>query len=207
MGSVGQRASKLLAVKVGGLKKKSAVWPRPHSNQLAWVRGGPGSNHSQSLTDGNFAALWPTDPKFLELKDLSRLKKRTKNQVASSILKVVFAFSKWRHLHRAYLLASRFIWPALYFVEQGIGMWIWAKLKRQLIFWCWSSWKWWMTMFANCTLGRGHKRSLTQFFFMNCYGFLLLTNRFVLKHFFVKHKWSSSNKSFPESLWYFAFEQ
>ena len=33
MGSVGQRASKLLAVKVGGLKKKSAAWP--HSNQSA----------------------------------------------------------------------------------------------------------------------------------------------------------------------------
>ena len=29
MGSVGQRALKLLAVKVGGLKKKSAIWPQP----------------------------------------------------------------------------------------------------------------------------------------------------------------------------------
>ena len=32
MGSVGQRAAKLLAVNVGGLKKKSADRPRPHSN-------------------------------------------------------------------------------------------------------------------------------------------------------------------------------
>ena len=58
MGSVGQRAWKLLAVKVGGLKKKSAIWPRPLLNQTAqaWLR--PGSNLSQSLTDNNFAALW-----------------------------------------------------------------------------------------------------------------------------------------------------
>ena len=57
MGFVGQRASKLLAVKVGGLKKKSAAQPQPHSNQSAQVRLRPGSNHSQSLTDSNFAAL------------------------------------------------------------------------------------------------------------------------------------------------------
>ena len=30
LGSVGQRAAKLLAFKVGGSKKKSAIWPRPH---------------------------------------------------------------------------------------------------------------------------------------------------------------------------------
>ena len=43
MGSVGQRASKLLAVKVGGLKKKSAIWPQPLSNQSARVQLRPGS--------------------------------------------------------------------------------------------------------------------------------------------------------------------
>ena len=57
LGSVGQRASKLPAVKVGGHKKKSADWPRPLSNQSAQVRGGPGSNHSQSLMACIFAAL------------------------------------------------------------------------------------------------------------------------------------------------------
>ena len=36
--SVGQRAAKLPAVKVGGLKKKSASRPRPHLNQSALVR-------------------------------------------------------------------------------------------------------------------------------------------------------------------------
>ena len=32
--------------KVGGLKKKSAFRPRPHSNRAARVRDHPGSNHS-----------------------------------------------------------------------------------------------------------------------------------------------------------------
>ena len=100
LGSVGQRAAKLLAVKVGGLKKKSASWPRPQSASVPGFDSRSRSNHSQSLMAGNFAALWPTDSKFLATKDLNLLKKHTKNQVASSILKVVFAFSKWPHLHR-----------------------------------------------------------------------------------------------------------
>ena len=54
-GFVDLRALKLLAVKVGGLKKKSAAWP--HSNQSARIRERRGSNHSQSLMAGNFAAL------------------------------------------------------------------------------------------------------------------------------------------------------
>ena len=37
LGSVGQRAAKLLAVKVGVLKKKSAMRPRPHLNQSAKI--------------------------------------------------------------------------------------------------------------------------------------------------------------------------
>ena len=75
MGPVGQRALKLIAVKVGGLKKKSAIWPRPLSNQsaLVWLR--PGSNLTQSLTDSNFAALWSTDPISTVLKYLNLLSK------------------------------------------------------------------------------------------------------------------------------------
>ena len=42
VGSVGQRAAKLLAVKVGGLKKKSANWPQPHSNHLTQIWLHPG---------------------------------------------------------------------------------------------------------------------------------------------------------------------
>ena len=57
MGFVDQRATKLLAVNVGGLKKKSANRPRPHSKQSARVRTRAKSNHSQSLMDGNFAAI------------------------------------------------------------------------------------------------------------------------------------------------------
>ena len=57
MGSVGQRAAKLLAVNVGGLKKKSANRPRPQTKQSARVRTQAKSNHSQSLMAGKFAAL------------------------------------------------------------------------------------------------------------------------------------------------------
>ena len=108
MGSVGQRVSKLPALKVGGLKKKSVAWPRPHSNHSALVRDVPGSNHSQSLMAGNFAALWPTDLKFSALKDLIPFSIVSKVQDASSILKVVFALSKRPHLHRAYLVTVSF---------------------------------------------------------------------------------------------------
>ena len=42
LGSVGQRASKLPAVKVGDLKKKSAAQPQPHLNQSALDSRMPG---------------------------------------------------------------------------------------------------------------------------------------------------------------------
>ena len=73
--SFGQRASKLPTVKVGGHKKKSADRPRSLLNQSARIRVVLGSNHSQSLMAGHFAALWPTDPKFSALKDLNFFKK------------------------------------------------------------------------------------------------------------------------------------
>ena len=124
LGSVGQRASKLPAVKVGGHKKKSADRPRPLSNHSARIRVVPGSNHSQSLKAGHFAALWHTDPKFLALKDLNPFKTVLKFQKASSILKVFFALSKWPHLHRAYLVTVPFILIlAVYFqwVQTKVG--------------------------------------------------------------------------------------
>ena len=55
--SVGQRAAKLLAVKVGGLKKKSASRPWPQSASLLGFEPRSRFNHSQSLMAGNFAAL------------------------------------------------------------------------------------------------------------------------------------------------------
>jgi len=48
----------LLAVKVVGLKRKSAARPKLNHNHAAQVRLGPGLNHFQSLTDENFAALF-----------------------------------------------------------------------------------------------------------------------------------------------------
>ena len=72
LGSVGQRAAKLLAVKVGGLKKKSASRPRPQSASLLGFEPGPnGIAHAlagmaeaadfflrtPTLTASNFAAL------------------------------------------------------------------------------------------------------------------------------------------------------
>ena len=74
IGSVGQRAAKLLAVKVGGLKKKSAIWPWPHLNQSAWIRICPGLNHSQSLMASKFVAILSIDPKFLAKKISTPLK-------------------------------------------------------------------------------------------------------------------------------------
>ena len=98
MGSVDQRASKLLAFKFGGLKKKSATRPKPYSNQFAWVWLWLGLNHSQRLRNGNFAALWLQTT----LKDIKLLKKYIKNQEAGCILNVCFALLKWPHFHSAY---------------------------------------------------------------------------------------------------------
>ena len=55
-----------------------------------------------TLTASNFEALRFTDPKFSAFKHLNLLKKHTKNQEPSSILRVVFALSKSPHLHRVY---------------------------------------------------------------------------------------------------------
>ena len=56
VGSLGQRAAKLLTFKVGGLKKKSAIRHRPHSNQsgghsiTTWTRGwGEGGSQMSML--------------------------------------------------------------------------------------------------------------------------------------------------------------
>ena len=56
---------------------------------------------------GNFAALWPTDPKFSALKDLKPFKTVPRVQEAGCILRVGFTCSKWPHLHRAYVVTVR----------------------------------------------------------------------------------------------------
>ena len=55
--SVCQRASKLPAVKVGGLTKSSAVRPELNQKSAALVRVPDNFDHSQCLRDCNFAAL------------------------------------------------------------------------------------------------------------------------------------------------------
>ena len=59
-GSVGQRAAKLLVVKVGAHTKKSAasaIIAKMSASTSAWVRVHLGSNHSQNFTDCNFEAF------------------------------------------------------------------------------------------------------------------------------------------------------
>ena len=108
MGSVGQRASKLLADKVGDFKKKFAIWPQPLSNQPAWVQVCPGSNLSQSLTDSNFVALWPTDLIFTASKDLNPLQKYFRYQETSYNFRLGFALSNRLHFNSTHLLRVPF---------------------------------------------------------------------------------------------------
>ena len=100
LGSVGQWAAKLPAIKLSEWLDRDR---ESNPSRLAdWGRGRPADFFLRppTLTASNFAALWPTDPKFSAIKHLNLLKKHIKNQEASSILKVVFALSKWPHLHR-----------------------------------------------------------------------------------------------------------
>ena len=103
-GSLGQRAAKLLSVKLWegfdpGRSRTRAEW-------FKWCRSRPADFllRPPTLTASNFKALWPTDPIFTAFKDLNLSKKCTKNQEAGSILRVIFALSKWPHLHRVYLI-------------------------------------------------------------------------------------------------------
>ena len=75
LNSVDLRAAKLLAVKVGDLKKSLLPDPGPTRTSRVCAE----SNHSQNLMAGNF------------------LKTVSKFQENSSILKVEFTLSKWSH--------------------------------------------------------------------------------------------------------------
>ena len=57
MYSIGQRATKLSALQVGSLKKKSADSAITAEACASMIGLGLGSNHSQSLMDDNFVAL------------------------------------------------------------------------------------------------------------------------------------------------------
>ena len=77
--------------------------------RLLWVGPGPVGRlflRPPTLTASNFAALWPTEPIFTAFKVLILFSTVSKDQKASSILKVGFALSKWPHLHRAYVISG-----------------------------------------------------------------------------------------------------
>ena len=111
------KGCKVTSCQFGGLKKKSAGRPWPQSASLPGFDSRSRSNHSESLMAGNFADHWPTDPKFSAFKHLNLLKKHTKNQEASSILRVVFTLSKWPHLHREWPKKRVFLQGTVYGLE------------------------------------------------------------------------------------------
>jgi len=97
LGSLGQRAAKWPAIKLW-------EWFDPGTTRIRadWFESGRGQMadfflRPPTLTASNFDALWPTDPIFTVLKDLNPLKRYFKYQEAGSILRVIFAHSKWLH--------------------------------------------------------------------------------------------------------------
>ena len=82
---------------------------------------------SPNLTACNFAALWPTDPKFLALKDLNPFKTESKVQKTSSILRVGFALPKWPHFHRAYVVGDVYLISGLYHNSK-----LWYKKRSKI---------------------------------------------------------------------------
>ena len=91
LGSVGQRAAKLPAIKLWEWLERDRG---SNPGRLAdWGRGRLADFFLRppTLTASNFAALWPTDPKFLAWKDLSLFKTVSNVREASSIVKVGFA--------------------------------------------------------------------------------------------------------------------
>ena len=116
--SVGQRAAKLPAIKLWEWFDPGCS--RTRADRFECGRGWKADFFFRppTLMTDIFAALWHTDLKFLSLKDLNLLKKHTKNQEASSILRVVFALSKWPHLHRAYVVSGGFGWTHLYVLKR-----------------------------------------------------------------------------------------
>ena len=71
-----------------------------------------GLTHSQSLTDGNFAALWPTNPILTVWKDLNS-QCTLAVQDTGSILRVYFALLKWPQFDIVYLQRERFVLLAI----------------------------------------------------------------------------------------------
>ena len=129
MGSVDQRAAKVLAIK---------LWEWFDSAQTLMVRVGPGSGgrlfmRSPTLTASNFAALWPTDLKFSAFKDLKPFSKCVKFQEVTSILRLCFVLSKWPHFDSGYLLGGPFglhlIVHEVERVKNWFCSWLWVVFR------------------------------------------------------------------------------
>ena len=104
LGSVGQRAAKLQAIKLWEWLNRDRG---PNPSRLAdWGRGRLADFFLRppTLTASNFAALWPTEPIFTAFKVLILFSTVSKDQKASSILKVGFDLSKWPYFHSAYVI-------------------------------------------------------------------------------------------------------
>ena len=80
LGSVSQRAAKLPATKLWELL--DCARNRTEADWFKWGRGRPADFflRPSTLTASNFAALWPTDPKFSAFKHLQLLKKHKKSR-------------------------------------------------------------------------------------------------------------------------------
>ena len=129
--SVGQRAAKLPAIKLWEWLDRDQD---SNPGRLAdWGRLADFFLRPPTLTASNFAALWSTDPKFSAFKHLNLLKKHTKNQEASSILRVVFTLSKWPHLHREWQKNRVFLQGTVMTSWQNDEMTKWKMLK------CWNA--------------------------------------------------------------------
>ena len=94
MGSVDQRAAKLLAFKVGVLKKKSAALAIPP--KLCAIAFGPGSIPGElksfSKFDSRQLLSLLTDLKFFAFKDLFPFSIVSKVQETGSILRVILTY-------------------------------------------------------------------------------------------------------------------
>ena len=114
--SVGQRAAKLPAIKLWEWLEQARH--RTWADCFVWGRGRLVDFFLRppTLTASNFAALWPTEPIFTAFKVLILFSTVSKDQKASSNLKVGFALSKWPHFHSAYVIGVYiFFATAVYF--------------------------------------------------------------------------------------------
>ena len=110
--SVGQRALKLLAVKLWKWFDFARDRTRAKCNCTQFGGMAEAADFSMRipiLTASNFAALWSRDLKFSAFKDLNFFSIVLKVQEAGSILRVGFALSKWPHFDGVYLLRGQFV--------------------------------------------------------------------------------------------------